>query len=89
MHIFGRAEAYRISKVKIMHQKMIFDKDSLISYKPQRNYVKLILSTKISWNFNILNFALVLNIQYPRSDSAPVFYVKHYIKQEFCKSFTF
>lgn len=50
--------------------------DSLISFKFQRNYVKLILSTEISCNFNIfLNFALVLNIQYLRSDIAQVFYV--------------
>lgn len=55
MHISGRVRAYRVSKVKL--QKMIFDYDSLISFKLQRNYVKLILSTAISCNFNIvLNF---------------------------------
>lgn len=56
MHISGGAQAYRISKVKL--QKMIFDKDYLISFKLQRNYVKLILSTGISCKIKIfLDFA--------------------------------
>lgn len=67
MHISGKTRTHRISKVKLMHLNTV----CLLLALLRRNYVKLILSTEISCNFNIiLNIASVLNLQYPRSDIA-------------------